>query len=314
MDFSGVFFTCTGAAGFLGDSSAIAGWLASGLTAVLSCSASFCSNWPLGLHLRRLAARVRLLKVNDAVVTHMATAVQKAPLGIQNGRLVLARVRASDRQQHLYIRVETGSRRGQHHALAVRAPRAGAPAAGRYPTKGCQPNDRRSPKSGCRRPDAAGTSRVAGNRPPIPGRVPRPCLHSAKAGQITTVELVQGNRLVHGAPAKAQQASHQQRKWKAQKFHHPIQAVAIRPTAVIHVDSNGHTATPAPQGPYHPRNNRPTPAFLPGTTLKLPFQTFLPVTPALPPATHRPAGTHVAACCRAVLARPCNAPVVSFQR
>ncbi|MNS36243.1 hypothetical protein D3C72_684300 [compost metagenome] len=239
----------------------------------------------------------------------MATAVQQAPLGIQDSRLVLARVQASDRQQYLYIRVETGRRRGQHHALAVQAP-------GELAHQQLVDIRRKAtgPTTVGRRTQAAVgltlqerlTLQVIGNRYRAEHHGHARTLR--RLARITTVELVQGNRLVHGAPAKAQQASHQQRKWKAQKFHHPIQAVADRPTAVIHVDSNGHTATPAPQGPYHPRNNRPTPAFLPGTTLKLPFQTFQPVTPALPPATHRPAGTRVAACCRAVRARPCNAP------
>ena len=64
-----------------------------------------------------------LLEVNDAVVTHTATTIEQAPLRIENRRLVLARVQASDRQQHLHVRGEAGAGRGQHYALAVEAPR-----------------------------------------------------------------------------------------------------------------------------------------------------------------------------------------------
>src|SRR5690606_10976186 len=101
-----------------------------------------------------------------------------------------------------------------------------------------------------------------------------------RLARITAVELIQGHLLMHAASAQAQQASDQQRKWKAQKFHssHPSgRHQAYR--SDTHVDSYGHTATPAPQGHYHPRNMRPTPAFLPGTTLKMPLQADSRFTP-----------------------------------
>ncbi len=46
LDFSGCFFTWAWAAGFFGASSASAGWLAKGLTALLNCSTNRCSSCP----------------------------------------------------------------------------------------------------------------------------------------------------------------------------------------------------------------------------------------------------------------------------
>ncbi|MNI77944.1 hypothetical protein D3C73_1342790 [compost metagenome] len=50
--------------------------------------------------------------------------------------------------------------------------------------------------------------------------------------RLTAVELIQGYRLVHAATSQSEYTD-QQNKRKAQKFHHPIQAVATRQTAVI---------------------------------------------------------------------------------
>ena len=182
---------------------------------------------PLSLHLRRFAALMLLLEVNDAVVTHMATTVEQAPLGVQNRRLVLARVQAGNRQQHLHVRAETSGRRGQHHALAIQPP-------GQLANQQLV-NVRREaagPTTVGRRTQAAiGLTlqerlalQVIGNRYRAEHHGHARALR--RLARITAVELVQGHRLMHAASAQPQKARHQQRKWKAQKFHHPIQAVA----------------------------------------------------------------------------------------
>ena len=78
---------------------------------------------PLGFDLIRSTAFVRLLQVDHAVVTHLSATVNQPPLGIQNGRLRLARVKPGNRQQDLHVWRKPRSGRGQHDSLTVQPPR-----------------------------------------------------------------------------------------------------------------------------------------------------------------------------------------------
>ncbi|MNT15318.1 hypothetical protein D3C72_1503660 [compost metagenome] len=188
----------------------------------------------LSLNLCRRATLVLLLQVNDAVVPDLATAIKQTPLGIQNRRLVSAGVQTGNRQKDLHIRREAGISRCQHYALAVQAPgqltdqqlidicrQAASPAAiGRCGQA------------------AIGLALQQGLALQVVGDRYR-AEHDSHArallglARLTTVELIQGYRLVHAATGQTEYAAHQQNKRKAQKFHHPIQAAATRLTAVI---------------------------------------------------------------------------------
>ncbi|MNN84535.1 hypothetical protein D3C81_2017070 [compost metagenome] len=71
------------------------------------------------MNLCRRGTGVLFLQMNDAVVTHLSTSVDQAPLRIKDRRLLFTRVQARDGQQYLNIRGEASGCRGQHHALAV---------------------------------------------------------------------------------------------------------------------------------------------------------------------------------------------------